>query len=200
MKSNYQVIIEQNLKALFADDLQERAAAMAADWNGRFLAFKAFGAQCRMTPEGIFLRDQLQTGPIGIILSLYALHAIAEAFQLEPFKAFKEIPNSAPYAGAFSSHTEQILVPQVDRIMNQRQMILDHMDGLEAPTHMGGDDALVVQALPKIALCYIFYAADEDFAASTTCLYSNNAHAFMPVDGLADVGEYTSRAILDLIG
>ena len=61
MKSNYQIIIEQNLKALFADDLQERAAAMGADWNGRFLAFKAFGAQCRMTSEGIFLRDQLQT-------------------------------------------------------------------------------------------------------------------------------------------
>ena len=199
MKSNYQIIIEQNLKALFADDLQERAAAMVADWNGRFLAFKAFGAQCRMTPEGIFLGDQLQTGPTGIILSLYALHAIAEAFQLEPLKAFKEIPNSTPYAGAFTSHTEQILVAQVDRIIDHRQLIMDRLDGYEAPAQMGGDDALVVRPLPKIALCYIFYAADEDFPASTTCLYSNNAPAFMPVDGLADVGEYTSREILALL-
>ena len=30
-------------------------------------------------------------------------------------------------------------------------------------------------------------------------LYSNNANQFMPVDGLADVGEYTSRKILNLI-
>ena len=99
MKSNYQSIIEQNLKALFADDLQERADAMAAEWNARFLAFNAFGAPCRMTPEGIYLGDQLQTGPVGIVISLYALHAITEAFQMEPLKAFKEIPNSTPYAG-----------------------------------------------------------------------------------------------------
>jgi hypothetical protein len=53
--------------------------------------------------------------------------------------------------------------------------------------------------LPKIALCYIFYEADDDFPASVTCLYSNNANQFMSVDGLADVGEYTSRKIINLI-
>lgn len=42
MSSNYQVIVEQNLKAIFADDLEERAEAMAAVWNGQFLSFNAF--------------------------------------------------------------------------------------------------------------------------------------------------------------
>lgn len=199
MTNNYRRIVEQNLKALFADDLEERADAMAADWNGRFLSFRAFGAPCRMTPEGIFLQDRPQYGPIGIILSLYALHAITEPFRLEPFRAFKEIPNSTPYAGAFTSHTEKILVPSAERIIKHRQLIIDRMNGREAPSLMGGDDALVVQPLPKIALLYIFYTADEDFPASATCLYSNNAPAFMPVDGLADVGEYTSRAILEIV-
>ena len=41
---------------------------------------------------------------------------------------------------------------------------------------------------------------DEDFPASVTCLYSANAHRFMPTDALADLGEYTSRRILELIG
>jgi hypothetical protein len=58
----------------------------------------------------------------------------------------------------------------------------------------------VVRPLPKIFLCYIFYEADEEFPPSATCLYSNNANRFMPVDGLADVGEYTSKRILDLAG
>ena len=35
---------------------------------------------------------------------------------------------------------------------------------------------------------------------SVTCLYSHNADQFMPVDGLADTGEYTSKKILDLAG
>lgn len=199
-KSNYQIIIEQNLKTLFSGDPQERAGAMAAHWDGRFLTFDAFGAPCRMTPDGLFLNDRIETGPIGIIISLYALNAVGQESRLEPFKAFKEIPDSMPYAGAFASHAEQILVPNVERILKCRQTISDRLHGLEAPAHMGGDDALVVHPLPKIALCYIFYVSDEDFPASTTCLYSNNADAFMPVDGLADVGEYTSRAILNLIG
>ena len=53
--------------------------------------------------------------------------------------------------------------------------------------------------LPKIALCYIFYEADDDFPALVTCLFSNNVNQFLPVDGLADVGEYISRKILNLI-
>ena len=57
----------------------------------------------------------------------------------------------------------------------------------------------MVRPLPKIALCYVFYEADEEFPPSVTCLYSHNAHLFMPTDGLADVGEYTSRTILDLL-
>lgn len=39
---------------------------------------------------------------------------------------------------------------------------------------------------------------DEEFPASVTCLYSNNARMFLPIDGLADVGEYCSK-ILELI-
>ena len=199
MKSNYETIIQDNLHQLFSDDLDVRAAAMGAERTGRSLHLRAFGLPCRMTPDGIFLSEHPQTGPMGIILSLYALNAFPDPFQLEPFKAFKEIPDSMPYVGAFASHTEQILVPGADKIMNDTQKIVESLDGQPAPSQVGGDAAFVVRPLPKIALCYIFYAADEDFPASATCLYSANAHRHMPVDGLADVGEYTSRTILDLI-
>lgn len=73
------------------------------------------------------------------------------------------------------------------------------LNGEKAPSGAKGDFSFIVYPLPKIALCYIFYEADDDFPASVTCLYSNNANQFMPVDGLADVGEYTSRKILNLI-
>ncbi|MBC2717373.1 MAG: DUF3786 domain-containing protein [Desulfobacteraceae bacterium] len=59
--------------------------------------------------------------------------------------------------------------------------------------------SFTVYPLPKIALCYIFYEADHEFPASVTCLYSNNARFFLPVDGLADGGEYTSKKILRVI-
>jgi len=53
--------------------------------------------------------------------------------------------------------------------------------------------------LPKVPLSYIFYAADEEFPASVTCLFAANAESFMPVDGLADVAEHTARKIIRIV-
>jgi hypothetical protein len=139
-------------------------------------------------------------GVIGILLSLYAMNASTEAPLLEPLKAFKEFPDSAPYVGAFASHTEQILVPVVPRIKLKAGLIMAQLSGVAAPSSVSGDFAFVVRPLPKIFLCYIFYEADEDFPPSVTCLFSSNANHFMPMDGLADVGEYTSKTILELVG
>jgi hypothetical protein len=47
-------------------------------------------------------------------------------------------------------------------------------------------------------LNYIFYLADDEFPASATCLFSNNALSFLPIDALADTGEYCSRKIIEL--
>jgi hypothetical protein len=124
------------------------------------------------------------------LISLYALHVRPEPIVLEPFKAFKDFPNSMPYAGAFVTHSQQILVPVVDRIIEAGERILEPFRGQKAPAGVGGDYSFV---------CYIFFEADDDFPASVTCLYSNNAGTFLPIDGLADVGEYTSRKILELI-
>lgn len=198
-QSNYGRIIDQNLTTLFSRDLTERSEAMGAEMKGEELSLTAFGSQCRISPSGVTLDGELQDGPLGIILSLYALHATTESVQLVPFKAFKEFPDSMPYVGAFATHTEQILVPCVDKIFRSQQQVLDAMAGEPAPSEVGGDSAFVVRPLPKIALCYILYEADEDFPPSVTCLYSSNANHFMPMDGLADVGEYASRAILEVV-
>jgi Domain of unknown function (DUF3786) len=193
--SNYAIIIRDNLKKLFALDHSERAAALPARLEGDAFAFRAFGAPCRLTESGIILDGCLEDGPRGIIISLYALHASAEAFRLEPCRSFKELPDSAPYAGAFANRTERSLAPYVDRLAVRRNDIYALMEGSEAPSGLGADLAFIVRPLPKIALCYLCYFADEDFPAGVTCLYSNNADRFLPTDALADVGEYTSKRL-----
>jgi hypothetical protein len=103
-----------------------------------------------------------------------------------------------PYAGAFVTHTQQILVHHVEDIEKSRGRIMEKLNGHKAPDSVKGDFSFVVYPLPKIALCYIFYEADDDFSASATCLFSNNALSFLPIDALADVGEYTSKKILGI--
>ncbi len=199
MPTQYETIIGQNLAKIFGANLERRAYAMGAHVEGHGLDFTAFGAACRITPDGIRLDGSPQTGPLGIVISLYALHANEDACKKEPFRAFKEFPNSMPYVGAFASHTEQPLVPLVDCLLQSPRLLTDGLAAEPAPAHLGGDGAWVIPALPKIYLCYIVYGADEDFPASATCLISHNAHRFLPMDALADTGEYSSRAIITLL-
>jgi len=199
MTNNYATIVQNNLRRLFEMDLNERAAALPARYQDGALVFKAFGHQCALTSQGITLDNREESGPRGIVLSLYALHAEADALEAAPFKSFKELPGSMPYAGAFTNRTEQALIPYVDRLASARQRVIDHFEGGDAPADVSGDCALVVRPLPKIALCYVCYAADEDFPAAVTCLYSRNADRFLPTDALADLGEYTTKAIQTLL-
>ncbi len=199
MSSNYAKIVQDNLEKLYENLPADLAGALPAKHNADSFLFEAFGDTCEIRSDGIFLGEVRQTGVIGILISLYALNAGLETCLVEPLKAFKDLPNSMPYAGAFVTHTQQILVPYVEKIQTSTDRIIEMFNGCKAPVGTGGDFSFMVYPLPKIALCYIFYEADEDFPASVTCLYSNNAISFLPIDALADVGEYTSKKILDII-
>ena len=199
MESNYANIIKENLDKLYRnlpDDLETFLPAVRKE---DAFEFNAFGGNCIIQRDGIFIDGQKQDDAVGILVSLYALHANNEACILEPFKAFKEFPDSMPYSGAFTTHTEKILLPHVHKIKRSGQEIMDRFGGQEAPSSISGDFSFLVYPLPKIALCYIFYDADQDFPPSVTCLYSNNALSFIPIAGMADVGEYASKAIINIV-
>jgi hypothetical protein len=198
MVDNYAKIVQDNLERLYGNLLKDLSLALPAQQDGKNFLFEAFGENCEIRPEGIFLGQVRQTGVIGILISLYALNAKPETCLTAPLKSFKDLPNSMPYAGAFVTHTQQILVNNVEDIEKSRGRIMEKLNGHKAPAGVEGDFSFMVYPLPKIALCYIFYEADEDFPASVTCLYSNNAISFLPIDALADVGEYTSKKILDI--
>jgi len=199
MADNYAKIIKDNLTRLY-NNLPERLAEfLPGKQKENLFEFMALGEKCRISPESIMLGNEKQTGALGIIISLYALHACSHAAIIEPLKAFKEFPNTMPYVGAFTSHTEQILIPHVKQIETARKKIIKYLHGKESFSAGSGDFSFLVTPLPKINLCYIFYNADEDFPPSATCLYSNNASLFLPPDALADVGEYTSKKIIELL-
>ncbi len=198
MTDNYTKIVQDNLNRLYRNLPDDLAKNLPAEQDGERFVFDAFGEKCVIEPEGITLGGKAQSSVFGILITLYALGAGPDLCVPLPLKAFKEFPDSMPYAGAFKTHTEQLLVPHVDRIKKAAPAITEKLKGQSAP-ETGGDFSFLVYPLPKIALCYIFYEADDEFPASVTCLYSNNANRFLPTDGLADVGEYTSRKILELL-
>ncbi len=199
MTDNYTKIVQDNLNKLYGNLPKDLAKNLPGEQYGERFVFDAFGEKCLVEPGGITLGDEESSSVFGILISLYALNACPDICVQTPLKAFKEFADSMPYVGAFATHTEQLLVPHVDQIKKSVRTITETLKGEGAPAGTGGDFSFIVYPLPKIALCYIFYEADEDFPASVTCLYSNNAQLFLPVDGLADVGEYCSKKIIELI-
>ena len=198
METNYSNIIHKNLSkryealpAQFEHDLDARR-------EGDRFCFRAFGEDCCLGPEGITLSGNPVDDPKALLVSLYALHAHPEPVQIEPLKAFRELPNSMPYQGAFATNSEKVLIPYVSLIKEKRASIHKLFSGKKDSREHGGDFSLLLFPLPKIALCYIFYLPDEEFPASATCLFSANAVSFMPLDGLADVAEYTSRKMIEI--
>ena len=198
--NNYLKIVRDNLKKLYNNLPAALEQALPGTNNGDIFEFEAFGQKCQIRPDGVFLGGEEQRGVLGILISLYALHVNSSPLILEPLRAFKDFPNSMPYAGAFVTHTQSVLVPHVEKIKVSYEVIIRNLGGCDASSIAGGDFSFLLKPLPKISLCYIFYEADDDFPASVTCLYSNNAISFLPIDGLADVGEYTSKQILSHLG
>ncbi len=199
MTDNYAKLVQDNLNLLYSNLPTNLKIDLPANQEDQTFTFTAFGEKCRITQQGITLGDQEHSSIFGILISLYALNARPDMCITTPFKSFKELPDSMPYVGAFTTHTELGLIPHVEKIKSSIEIIKETLNGDDSPAGTAGDFSFVVYPLPKIALCYVFYEADEDFPASATCLYSNNAHQFLPVDGLADVGEYCSKKIMDII-
>lgn len=197
--STYEEIIKKNLRRLYRELPEDLAEKIPASRENDGFLFRAFGESCRIRPENIKLRDNAETGPLGIVISLYALHIDAVSCQLTPFKAFREMPDSMPYVGAFASNTERVLVNHIDKIERKADRIAQQFNGSREALKDAGDFSFIVYPLPKIALSYIFYRADDEFPAAVNCLFSYNADAFLPTDALADTGEYTSKKILDML-
>ena len=190
-----QLTYVRELYAKLPDDMDKSLQAVR---EHDVFHFKAFGQPCSITPKGIVLGGERLTGPLGVLIALYARHARRDEVQLEPPKAFAQMNGSLPYQGAFRVRSEQSLVPHVDDIKGSMDRIVRAFDGHENKD-ASGDFSFTLFPLPKIPLCYIFYFADEEFPASVTCLFAANAESFMPVDGLADVGEYIAKKLIEVI-
>lgn len=199
MTDNYAKIVQDNLNRLYGNLSKDLAQNLPGERDGDRFIFDAFGEKCVIDPKRITLGEKEHSSVFGILISLYALNACSEICIISPLKSFKEFPDSMPYVGAFTTHAEQLLVPHVAKIKVSVPRITEAFKGGESPSGAGGEFSFIVYPLPKIALCYIFYEADDEFPASVTCLFSNNANQFMPVIGLADVGEYTSKKIINLL-
>jgi hypothetical protein len=187
------------LEKACSGSLEELAARLPAAVEEDGLHFRAFGEDCVLTKAGITLSGEEATGPEGLLIAMYAASAVDAPVRLMPLRSFKELPNSMPYQGAFTANSEAPLIPCVGAIQERQESIWAAFGGCDNPDAPTGDFSFTLYPLPRVPLYYIFYLADEELPASASCLFASNAMDFMPLDGLADVAEYTAKKILRMV-
>jgi len=199
MSQNYLKIRNDYLKKAWARTPEVLSGCLPAELAAAGLRFQAFGEECLLTEAEITLNGAAANGPEGLLIALYASLVPDLPVQLDSLKSFKELPNSMPYQGAFAANAEQILVPQVIGIHRQQERLAAAFSGRINVAPPSGDFSFTLYPLPRVPLYYIFHLPDEEFPAAVTCLFAANAPDFMPLDGLADVAEYTGKKMRALL-
>jgi hypothetical protein len=199
MAQNYLQIRNDYLNKAWARSPEVLAVCLPAALATAGLRFQAFGRDCLLREADITLAGVSASGPEGLLIALYASVVPELPVQLDSLKSFKELPNSMPYQGAFAANAEQILVPRVTAIQEQQERLAAAFSGQVNLAPPSGDFSFTLYPLPRVPLYYIFHLPDEEFPASVTCLFAANAPDFMPLDGLADVAEYTGKRIMALL-
>lgn len=199
MSQNYLKIRNDYLKQAWTRTPAVLSLALPAELADAGLHFRAFGADCLLTENDIILAGAPAIGPRGLLIALYANAVPDLPVQLDTLTSFKELPGSMPYQAAFAANAERLLVAQVPAIHRQQERLVAVFSGRLNPEPPSGDFSFTLYPLPRVPLYYIFHLPDEEFPASVTCLFAANALDFMPLDGLADVAEYTGKSIIALI-
>jgi len=163
--------------------------------------FRAFGQDCRLTREGVFMDGVRDTEWAGVLVSIYALHASEQEVRLHPLQSFKEVGGTvAASPNSWVAVAQNELAVHIHEIRNCREKIIVTFDGHDNAGRQGarGDFSFTLYPLPKVPYFYNFYSPDDEFGASVTGLIASNARAFLPLDTIGDVAFVTAKKVVEL--
>lgn len=198
MSSNYLKIQQEYLQRAWTRPTEELACSLPAEYRAGCFHFQAFGCACQLCQTEILLNGQPATGPEGLLIAMYANFTVDRPVMLHPPKSFKELPGAMPYWAAFAANAERAVASHAPAIEKIKQQLAASFSGFINTDAVSGDFSFTLYPLPRIPLYYIFHLPDDEFPAAVTCLFAANAADYLPVDGLADVAEYTGKKLKSL--
>ncbi len=199
MSQNLIDIQKQYLQKAWNRSIRELEEALPARYASKAFHFQAFGEPCEIYSQEIILGGESLQGAEGILIAIYASLVRNEPVQLQPLKSFKQFPGGMGYQAAFAMNAEKSLIPYVEMIQKKQEELIARFSGSPNKDVKRYDFSFTLYPLPRIPLYYLFNLPDDEFPATVTCLFSSNADRFLPVEGLADIAEYTAKKIITLI-
>ncbi len=99
--------------------------------------------------------------------------------------AFRDLPGGMFYHQAYQGYSGDRLAKAIDNRISVFERAAKNLGGMKLDI---GDAAFAFDALPRVKVAAVYYAADEDFPASANVLFDASASHYLPTDVLAGVG------------
>lgn len=99
--------------------------------------------------------------------------------------AFRDLPGGMFYHQAYQGYSGDRLAKAIDNRIHVFERAAKSLNGIKLEL---GDAAFAFDALPRVRVAAVYYAADEDFPASANVLFDAAASHYLPTDALAGVG------------
>jgi hypothetical protein len=99
--------------------------------------------------------------------------------------AFRDLPGGMFYHQAYQGYSGDRLAKAIDNHVGVFERAAKTLNGIKLDI---GDGAFAFDALPRVKVAAVYYAADEDFPASANVLFDGAASHYLPTDALGGVG------------
>jgi hypothetical protein len=167
------------------------AAACGNDWRLPVLN-EVF--EVRGSSKTVVTSDGREVGPAWRILALHYLAVAVRPDRVAPRITFDDLPTARSYGDVYRSRVIGRLCATVGR---QKETLCQAAGSLGGRAVDGGDIAYNFDVFPRVEVCLIWHAADEEFPASATLLLPENIEAFFCPEDIVVLSEGVVARLAD---
>ncbi len=131
--------------------------------------------------------------PAVAIVLLHHLLAADGTRPADRWVTFRELPDGLFYAQAFANHAEGLLAARFGTDVEGFRKAAAKLGG--TPLNLA-DASFRFQALPRVAMAALIWAADEEFPAQARILYDAAAGHYLPTEDLSGIGDWLAHRLV----
>lgn len=169
-------------------DAQKLAANTGAEFANGVFRIKFYGEMHQVTFPDLQARVEATGKACGLnrtAMFLYYLKTADGSPVTGKWVAFRDLPGGMFYHQAYQGYSGDRLAKAIDNHINVFERAAKALNGMKLAI---GDAAFAFDALPRVKVAAVYYAADEDFPASANVLFDGAASHYLPTDALGGVG------------
>ncbi len=191
MSKNYnlEVTYEYACNKMKAKEPAEMARNSGAHWNPDLgvITLKYLGQDYTVTYPGIVVGYAAKEGEVPLKEQALLLHYLCTANGApvqDKYISFKELPDGAIYIDPFY---RRAIEPMIKVFGQNHELFLQVAAKLGGVKQVLGDVSVTIQVLPRVAITYVLWAADDEFPATGNILFDASAANYLPTEDYAVV-------------